>query len=162
MAVSQPSPDGLSIGNGYVYWTTGFGSQDVLRCPNDGCGAGPTIIATGETNVASIASTPDEVYWTTASAIMGCDQLGCNQTPFTFLSDTGGPFGLATDGSVIYWTDRLEGAPPKPGAVLKCPAGRTCNSTVLIAKDQTFPNYMAVNSSSIFWLADGVVAAADK
>jgi hypothetical protein len=98
-----------------VFWTeygTAQGSGDgfVKGCPLSGCGAGPTVYAAGLTNPRGIAVDAQNVYFGTASyggvvgGIWRCALSGCNGSP-TNLASAGIPYGVAVDGTFVYWVD---------------------------------------------------------
>jgi hypothetical protein len=68
----------------------------------------------------------------------------------------GQPQSMATDGTNLYWTNFGPSA-----EVLTCPLGAPCTSPRVVASGQFYPNYIAVNSTRVFWTTPtGVLSAA--
>jgi hypothetical protein len=62
-------PRGVVISNGFVYWTnsdSGGLEGSIMRCPVDGCGAGPTVLAGPHAGASSLAVDATDVYYAPA------------------------------------------------------------------------------------------------
>jgi hypothetical protein len=98
-----------------VYWTEygdtqGSANGYVKACAVGGCPSGPVVYAQGLTNPRGIAVDAQNVYYGTAGysgvagGIWSCAIGGCNGTP-TRLAAADIPYGVAVDGSYVYWVD---------------------------------------------------------
>ncbi len=155
---TNPSPALITVDSKYVYWTDGDGNIDSM--PLIG---GPLVtIYNNEANLnINFGSVPNAivafngiVYWTMQtfgfgnSVVNACAAnapcpLG---TPGIFAQDTSA-FGLATDGTSLYWTNST------PGAVRKCALGLTCATpTTLVTPPSSSPTWIAVDAMHTYWL----------
>jgi hypothetical protein len=97
------------------------------------------------------------VYFTTSndsSSIYQCLAAG-GGTPTTFAIDEA-PYGLATDGVSLYWTNNSS-----QGLIGTCPIGASCIGSRTIASGQKYPQAIAVNSTAVYWTTEtGIYSAA--
>ena len=117
-------------------------------CATVGCAAsgGPTVLASGQTALASIAADATNVYWadTGAHVVRFCPQPNCG-TPQTFaqLGSTSAPFDVVSDGTTVYMTDRS-------GSVYACPKSGCAGNPTLLASGIDDPLLLAVDSAAVF------------
>ena len=98
------------------------------------------------------------VYFTSdadRTSIYQCPSAG-GGSPSVFATDVA-PYGLATDGTSLYWTNYVAS-----GAVASCALGATCSAPSTIASAQDQPHAMAVNSKSVYWTTITAVYEAAK
>jgi hypothetical protein len=109
-------------------------------------------------DVVSLVVTPAYVYFTTYSDPNSVYQCGSGggTSPTVYATDEN-PYGLATDGTYLYWTNNVE-----PGAVVACALGATCESPNSVATNQNAPNAIAVNSTNVYWTTASAVYRASK
>jgi hypothetical protein len=97
------------------------------------------------------------VYFTTSndsSSIYQCLATG-GGTPTIFAIDEA-PYGLATDGASLYWTNNSS-----KGLIGTCPIGASCIGSRTIASGQKYPQAIAVNSTAVYWTTQtGIYSAA--
>lgn len=93
------------------------------------------------------------LYWAVGFApqISTCAVAApCGATPKTYFSDTE-PFGLATDGTDLYWTNNIAG-----GKIQKCALGATCASPTLVTTADT-PTFIAVDAMHTYWVGGSTI-----
>jgi hypothetical protein len=98
------------------------------------------------------------VYFTTSndsSSIYQCLASG-GGTPTIFAIDEA-PYGLATDGASLYWTNNSS-----RGLIGTCPIGASCIGSRTIASDQKYPQAIAVNSIAVYWTTQTGIYSATK
>jgi hypothetical protein len=102
-----------------VYWTEfgddlGTANGYVKACAVGGCPSGPVVYAQGLTNPRGIAVDAQNVYFGTATygavtgGIWSCAVGGCAGSP-THLAAATIPYGVAVDGTFVYWVDNDDG-----------------------------------------------------
>jgi len=108
--------------------------------------------------VESMVVTPGYVYFTTGddpSSIYQCAAAG-GGSPAVYATDDQ-PYGLAADGANLYWTNDIS-----PGNVVTCALGATCDSPRTVASNQSSPQAVAVNATSVYWTTSSAVYRATK
>ncbi len=88
--------------------------------------------------------------------IYSCATSG-NGTPVKYYEGYA-PYGLATDGSFLYWTNYA----PVVGSVSTCAVGPVCASAATVAADQNAPFAIVANATSVYWTTEKVVYRADR
>jgi hypothetical protein len=78
----------------------------IVVCPHTGCSSSPTVLATGQLYVPSIALDSTTVYWTNTTVVRSCAKNGCNQNPTDISTPQTNfqPSLVATDGTNVYFT----------------------------------------------------------
>jgi hypothetical protein len=146
-----------------VYWTDMQGGK-VLACSKGGCGATPTVIATGQVALVAVGVGGGSVYFTNSNpismgAVMSCPVGGC-ATPSVFAGHESNPFGFAVDGDSLYWTVIDDGtSSASTGQVLACPfAGCGTGGPRVLATGQNLPGgyttdavALATDADNVYW-----------
>jgi hypothetical protein len=96
---------GLALYDNNVYWSAGFpDGGSVFQCPTMGCGAAPTVVATGQGGPGYMAADESGVYWTNYydGRVMRCPLSGCEEP--VQVAKTRSPFAIALDSVSVYFT----------------------------------------------------------
>lgn len=101
-------------------------------------------IATGQSDPTDMAIDGTYLYWTDSQggAVMRWPLAGGSVTTF---ASTGAPYGIASDGTNVYW-----GSAAYPGTIYRCPVSG-CGTPVAVATSQTAPQGVAVDSQYVYW-----------
>jgi hypothetical protein len=117
-----------------VYFTDGNPLQlgMILACAKSGCGATPTVLASGLDAPIAIATDGINVYWTEtgpdvvagapvtgAGLVRKCAVAGCGNAPTNVATGLTGPGALALDDANVYWTEA--GTAADGGKIWKAP-----------------------------------------
>ena len=76
---------------------------------------------------------------------MKCAVAGCGGTPTVLAKAQASPFGIATDGIAVYWTNEGD------GTVMKCATTGCGGAPTTIASSQKEPMGIAVDGTSVYW-----------
>jgi hypothetical protein len=166
LARNLPSPYGIALQGGTIFVTTldatnngptgcaGAWTSSVLSCPaSTGCAVtacatsgGPTVLASGQTQLAGIAADAQNVYWADFGAheVRFCPQPTCAGGPKVFAQIAGSPFDVASDGSRVYFTDRTG------GKLYACPTTGCGGSPTVLASGLDDPALVAVDAKSAY------------
>jgi len=131
------------------------------KCSSMGCGGSKNHIVCTSTllsNVPAMVVAGDYVYFTThgdPTSIYQCPSRG-GGSPSVYATDVA-PYGLATDGTSLYWTNYIAS-----GTVASCALGTTCSAPSTIASAQDQPLAIAVNSKNVYWTTATAVYEAPK
>ena len=157
-----PSPYGIAVEGNTIFVTTldatntacpGNWTSSVLTCPLTGCATtncatagGPTVIASGQTQLAGIAVDAANVYWADSGAhvVRFCPQPDCAGGPKTFAQIAGAPFDVVSDGAHVYFTDR------SGGNLYTCPASGCGNAPTLLASGLDDPVLVAADAKAVY------------
>jgi hypothetical protein len=174
-----PSPYGIAVQGNTMFVTTldatnngpagcaGKWTSSVLACPIDtGCAVmsctgsgGPTVLASGQTQLAGIAADATNLYWADSGAhvVRFCPQPSCTGGPQTFAQIAGMPFDVVSDGKHVYFTDRTG------GNLYTCPTTGCGNAPTVLASGLTDPLLVAADASAVYVTeyAGGAVARCD-
>ncbi len=101
-----------------VYWSVGADTTGaILACTRTGCTAGePTVLVTGAT-VGHMEVDASGVYWTDLGTgpsfqdgrVLFCPLSGCGDAPTVLATDQGGPRGIATSATHVFWVNGFDG-----------------------------------------------------
>jgi hypothetical protein len=168
LATEQLNAMHLAVGGGHVVWATsggGDGANSVLACPVDGCGDGPTLLASGQASVLGLATDGTSAYWTAhaedaraSGQIASCNLEGCGDSPRSVLISSTKPWGLAVDDGTLYFSDVYE------ETVRMCPLEDCANGgTALAAAGNAdpippgllSPVDLALGAHNVYWLSTG-------
>ncbi|HEY6463652.1 MAG TPA: hypothetical protein VIY73_25965, partial [Polyangiaceae bacterium] len=108
-----------------VYWVS---SGAVRACAASGCAQTPTVIATVTAGAAGddLVVKDGFVYFTSGNSVVSCPTGSACAFPHT-IGSSYSPFGLATDGSYVYWLDDLI------AQVFRCPVTGCVGSAEIFA-----------------------------
>jgi hypothetical protein len=159
-----PSPYDIAVQGSTMFFTTTGGTNNsgggcpanawtnsVLSCPKTGCivascnaSGGPTVIAANQTQLASIAADTKNVYWADfgGKEVRSCS-IPC-ASPKVFATSLGGPFGVVSDGTTVYFTDRTD------GIIYACPTSGCGTSPQQLANGLTDPFLLAVDGTTLY------------
>jgi hypothetical protein len=180
-ASNQPTPRDFAVAGTSLYWidygvaltqrkVISYSDGGVMSCPIAGCDGGPTALASGLSQPASLVVNGDAVYWVQGTAIVSCPVTGCNGAPSTVVSLPGASQGvsaIAVDATDIYFSERTS-----PGGtawnVWKCPRGGCpAGPTLLSSTASGTPGpvrQIAVDATRVYFVSgDGTqILALDK
>lgn len=164
------APSGVATDNNYVYWTDSCQGTDCVaavgRARLDGTDPDPAFITwpqTTETNYQpqGLAITDDYIFWAnTGTNTIGCakiDGSGANQS---FITGALGPFGMATDGTNIYWANSAGATAGTSGSTIgkadissmtDCQSNQVSGITQSFITGAAAPSGVAVDSTYIYW-----------
>jgi len=165
-ARNLPSPYGIAVQSGTMFVTTldatnngptgcaGAWTSSVLACPIatacvvTACASagGPTVLASGQTQLAGIAADANNVYWADygAHVVRFCPQPSCAGGPQTFAQIQGSPFDVVAEGGKVYFTDRTG------GNVYVCPSTGCNGAPTVLASGLDDPVLVAVDSKNAY------------
>jgi sugar lactone lactonase YvrE len=143
LVTTTPRPLGVAVDSTTLYFTTSDGS--VMTVPIGG-GTPKTLIAGPPGGFATgIAVTPTNVFWGTFTQLLEAPLSGGGTQ--TVLSDKQqNVFGVAVDGSDVYFTNEYGGTLTK----MSLPSGI---AVALVSGYSTYAGGVAVDASSIYWAA---------
>jgi hypothetical protein len=149
----------LAVSSTEVYYADAGEFTQSIRAVAIGGGPARHVCVSGLLqDVATMVWTPEYVYFTTGedpTAIYQCASGG-GSSPTVYFSDSS-PYGLAADGTNLYWTNDVD-----PGNVATCALGATCGASRTIASNQNDPLAIAVNATSVYWTTANAVYRATK
>jgi hypothetical protein len=108
-------------------------------------------------DVEDMVVTDGYVYFTSGDSGNTVSQCPVVGGPASTFATDASPYGLATDGANLYWTNYTY-----DGTVAVCAVGATCVSPRTVASDQNYPQAVAVNSTSVFWTTTTNIYSAVK
>ncbi len=168
LASTEQSCDRIVSDDTQVFWTTRSVEErfapastlhtgHVMSCPVTGCGAGPTLVAEGQSHIDALALGVNNVYWTQrgfhgeASDILKCPRNGCI-TPQTLHAHRyqgrphgGGPSALAVDEGGVFWIDYEQ------RAIEKCPPDGCAAASEVLAQMSARPRELTLAQGVVFW-----------
>ena len=124
----------LALDANNVYFTDGNPEQlgMILACAKSGCGATPTVLASGLDAPTAIATDGINVYWTEtgpdvvagapvtgAGLVRKCAVTGCGNAPTNVATGLTLPGAIALDDANVYWTEA--GTTADGGKIWKAP-----------------------------------------
>jgi hypothetical protein len=121
----------------------------------DKTGAGAAMpLATGQGRPTGVAVDSNSLYWTNQGGgqVMKLD-LKPNAMPSALATGQSGPTGLATDGIAAYWANPSVSMQVSSGQITKVPVGG--GGTTLLASMQNYPDCVAVDATSVYWIDTG-------
>jgi hypothetical protein len=146
LASSLYWPVGVAVDASAVYWTDSSGSVKKTGL-NGGI---VTALATG-TGVGLLALDATSVYFPSSYGIAKVGKSGGIATVFA----SGQPnmaYGIAVDGSNVYWVEQATMMSIQDGAVKKVPlAGGAVVTVTTLASGLASPKCIAVDGSNVYW-----------
>jgi len=102
IASGQPSPNGIAIAGGNIYWTNGVAAGTVMTVPLGG-GTARTL-ASGQSHPGSVAQDGDDVYW--ANYVGGQIVMAplAGGAAITLVTGQKFPKALRVQDGCLYWT----------------------------------------------------------
>ncbi len=157
--VTKSSVGLLAVSSANLFFVREGYSADSIRSVPIG-GGSSTLVCDSSTlaDAESMVYAGGYVYFTsgyTPGTIYQCLAAG-GGSPTVYATDTQ-PYGLATDGTNLYWTNYAGSA-----SVATCAVGATCTSPRTVASGQDYPTSIAVNAASVFWITETDIYAAAK
>ena len=167
IADDLPAPYGIAVQGDALFITTtastnGAGAgcasdswaSSVLLCSaSNGCAVtgcatsgGPTVIASGQTQLASVTADAKNVYWadTGAHTVRFCPQPTCGVPQvFVQLGSTAAPFDVFSDGKTVYFTDRS-------GTVYACPSTGCAGKPTVLGSNIDDPLLVVADNAAVF------------
>jgi len=143
-------PSGIAVDSTHVYWTD-VSAGTVTKLPLRG--GPPTMMASNQTEVWSIAVSATNAYWVlriSQGAVMTVPLAG--GTPVPIAAGQMFPEGIAVDGTHVYWTIPGQGT-LKNGTVMKAPLGG--GAAVTVASGQDYPYRVKVDANAVYWSNTG-------
>jgi hypothetical protein len=111
-----------------VYWIS---SGSLLGCAATGCNQTPTVVTSNIANAGSVIVADGFAYYTSGNSIVSCPTTSTCAFPHT-VGSSYQPFGLASDGSYVYWLDELI------AQVFRCPVTGCVGSAEVFADQSSF------------------------
>jgi hypothetical protein len=145
----QPSPRGLAIDDSYVYFVTEDpDAGTVQRMLLDG--GDLSILASDQQSPKEVVLTPAAIFWSNPGdgTIMRLPMAAAGVDPTIVASGLGTPFGLATDGTFLYWTSHPTST-PDAGAVGR--ASFDGKQKQFLASAQPLPRGIAVDATYAYF-----------
>lgn len=147
-------PNGVAVGNGYVYWSNSHGAIARASLASAGLGAGGSYVRDREiigglTNVDGVAVDATSLYFVNHQSIGRANLDGSGANP-DFITGANNPTEIAVDGTYIYWANA--GAGSDSGSIGRA---RLDGSGV----DQTFISGRDVNGASVVNHPTGVAVS---
>jgi hypothetical protein len=156
-------PDEMHVADGYAYYRySSTGTQ------TDSIGRVPLTAAPGDASSAEVVAPPQpsilvrfaadgaRVYFTSANgAVSSCPVSGCGSSPTLLASLQTSPGAIATNGSVVVWSDEGSGS---TATIESCPVTGCGAGPLEIAHDIVAADPLVVDASNVYWAdADGAV-----
>jgi hypothetical protein len=140
---SSFSPQLIAVDATYVYWSDA--SDGIYSYPL----AGGTKVTLSPTSASVfpivLLASGGRLYWTDFDGGL-TTVLATSTSATTYYADSDA-FGLATDGTNLYWTNE------SLGAVRKCALGASCASPTNVALGIDTPTFIAVDDNHTYWIA---------
>jgi hypothetical protein len=166
---SADDPVDIAVDGSSVYWTDtrnndGPGAHGaIMKCPITGCGAIPTVLASGQRNPHGITVDKSAVYWTNSvepGAVLKVPISGGSGSPSIIASDQVVPTAIAVDRSNVYWTNGSGNAFGKNSVMRIALAGGT--PVVVAPRQVSLGDRLVVDQDCIYWTRYGGVVRAPK
>jgi len=143
-------PLGIASNGTHVFWTNNAAGT-VEGCFANGCTT-PTVLTKGQTGATAIAADPQNVYWSTADAIVRCPATPAGCTPEVLATGQSSPLDIAVDPKGVYWTDTPAGSV----RVQTCPlAGCGASPRMLALVPGGAPARLALSDKWVYWTIGG-------
>jgi hypothetical protein len=130
-----------------VYWIS---SSSLVGCGAAGCSQTPSVITANIPNAGSVVVADGFAYYTSGNAIVSCPVTSPCVNPRT-LGSSSAPFGMATDGSDVYWLDE------NIAQVYRCPITGCVGSAEVFADQSSFDpageigTNVALDGEYVYW-----------
>jgi hypothetical protein len=174
LASAQAMPSKIEVDGTNVYWmnlghttTTDTKSPQpnfdgqILTCPTGGCGAAPTVLASGFTTSAfrtAFAVGGGNVYWETENdavgSILKCSTSGADQRPDTLITSFAS--ALIADRTNVYW------AGGGPSIELCAAGGCTARALSTSSSGDPSPQRLISDDTAVYWISVRDILRCDK
>ena len=157
LAINLSSPNAVLAAGSDVFWTN-FGAFTLMKCAIGGCSLVPTIFTSVNVSGNSfgrLASDGVTLFFSDGGngVVRSCPLAGCGGGPTVLATLQDNPWGIAVDGTSIYWVNDAAA-----GSVVTCPktgCGTSNSLLVTLANGQNSARTMAVDANSTYWVTQG-------
>lgn len=154
LASGLSSPNAVLSAGGYAWWTN-YGASTLQRCATSGCNGTATTMATMSplsTGFGRLAADATTLFFTDAGngKVHSCPLTGCAGAPATLATGQTNAWGIAVDGTNVYWV--IDQA---LGSVRSCPksgCGASNTLMVTLASNQGGPRTLTADATHVYWV----------
>jgi hypothetical protein len=140
---------GLTVVSGWVLWANS-GLGQVQQAEAMGMAMKPPVSVAMSKKPESLVLVPDgNVYWTEAEINGSIMRYSSSDKQVkTFVTNQNVPFGIASDSTHLYWTERGQGT---NGTVNRIKLDGKETTPTVLAKEQQFPDSLVADEKYVYW-----------
>jgi len=146
---TNKQPSGIAVTGANVVFATvpSFGGKALIQSVPVGDGTVTTICSLPGfvSAINGLVVNGTDVYFTASGAVHTCSLSTSGVTAGVYIKDKNAPFGLATDGTDLYWTDNKAS-----GAIMKCALGSSCASATTVTNAKN-PKGIALSATDVYF-----------